>query len=43
MWPVLVEEVLVFIEHMLQSIQAQDDQMVQAIVAITGKLSHSAG
>ena len=35
MWPVVVEEVLVFIEHILQSIQAQDNQMVKAFLAKT--------
>ena len=35
MWPVVVEEVLVFIKHILQSIQAQDDQMVKAFLAKT--------
>ena len=35
MWSVLIEEVLVFIEHILQSVQAQDDQMVEALLAKT--------
>ncbi len=35
MWPVLVEEILVFIEHLLQPVQAQDDQMVEAFLAKT--------
>jgi len=35
MWPVVVEEVLVFIEYILQSVQAQDDQMVEALLAKT--------
>ncbi len=35
MWSVLIEEVFVFIEHILQPIQAQDDQMVEALLAKT--------
>ncbi len=30
MWPVLVEKVFVFIEYVLESVQPQDNQMVQA-------------
>jgi hypothetical protein len=35
MWSCLIEEVLAFIEHILRSVQAQDDQMVEALLAKT--------
>jgi hypothetical protein len=35
MWPVLVEKVFVFIEYVLESVQPQDNQMVQAFFTQT--------
>ena len=35
MWSGLIEEVFVFIKHALESVQAQNDQMVQALLAKT--------
>jgi hypothetical protein len=35
MWPVLVEKVFLFIEYELESVQPQDNQMVQAFFTQT--------
>ena len=43
MWSGLIEKILVFIEHILQSVQAQDDQMVQAILAKTSNPAFGKG
>lgn len=43
MWPVLVEKVFVFIEYVLESVQPQDNQMVQAFLTQTSNPTLSKG
>ena len=43
MWPVLVEKVFVFIEYVLESVQPQDNQMVQAFFTQTSNPTLSKG
>ncbi len=43
MWPVLVEKVFVFIEYVLESVQPEDNQMVQAFFTQTSNPTLSNG
>jgi hypothetical protein len=43
MWSGLIEEVLIFIEYILQSVQAHDDQMVEALLAKTSNPAFGKG